>query len=80
MKTEKMLVVVIVLQGLILASQWAGVPSATPAQAQQFNPSERQLAIIEEAKQTNARLDKLISFLQSGDMVVKVAKPEEEKK
>jgi len=80
MKTEKMLVVVIVLQGLILASQWAGIPAATPAQAQQFNPSERQLALIEEAKQTNARLDKLISFLQSGDMVVKVAKPEEEKK
>jgi len=80
MKTEKMLVVVIVLQALILLGQWTGVPAATPAQAQQFNPVERQLAILDEAKQTNARLDKLISFLQSGDMVVKVAKPEEEKK
>jgi hypothetical protein len=79
MKTEKMLAVVIVLQVLILISQWTGQPSATPAHAQITNPSERQLAILEESKNTNAKLEKLISFLQSGDLHVKMSKDDDKK-
>jgi hypothetical protein len=79
MKTEKMLVVVITLQCLILLSQWTGSPSATIARAEIMNPGERQLALLEEAKQTNIRLDKLIGIIQSGDMQVKIAKDDDKK-
>ena len=80
MKTEKMLVIVIALQALTLMGQWTGHPSATPAHAEIFNPSERQLAILEEAKNTNGKLDKLITYLQSGEMTVKIAKEDDAKK
>lgn len=80
MKIEKMLVIVIALQALILMGQWTGHPSGTPAHAEIFNPSERQLAILEESKQTNAKLEKILSYLQSGDMTVKVAKDDDSKK
>ncbi len=79
MKIERMLVVVIVLQVMILASQWVGQPTTPAAHAQNFNPVERQLAILEEAKTTNSKLDKLIGVLQSGDVQVKVVKDEEKK-
>jgi hypothetical protein len=75
MKMERMLAAVIVLQVLILISQWTGQPSASIARADQItNPGERQLAILEESKATNAKLEKILSYLQSGDMTVKVAK------
>ncbi|HZL36811.1 MAG TPA: hypothetical protein VFC78_15940 [Tepidisphaeraceae bacterium] len=75
MKTEKLLGIMIVMQGLILAGQWAGpVGSPSVAHAEPFNPSERQLAILDEAKQTNSKLDKLMALLQSGEVTVKVAK------
>lgn len=79
MKIEKMLGIVIVLQVVILAGQWLGQPAASTARAEIFNPGERQLAILEEAKGANARLDKLLSYLQSGDLQVKVAKDDEKK-
>ncbi len=80
MKIERMLAVVVVLQVLILISQWTGQPSASTARAQNFNPVERQMAILDEAKSTNAKLEKILSYLQSGDMTVKVAKEDKEKK
>jgi len=79
MKIERMLVVVIVLQLMVLASQWVGQPMIPAAHAQNFNPVERQLAILDEAKSTNTKLDKLIAVLQSGDVQVKVVKDEEKK-
>ena len=79
MKIERMLVVVIVLQVMILASQWVGQPMIPATHAQNFNPVERQLAILEEAKTTNSKLDKLIGVLQSGDVQVKVVKDDEKK-
>jgi hypothetical protein len=79
MKSEKMLAVVIVLQAMILISQWAGQPSASTAHAQITNPSERQLAILEESRTTNAKLERMISFLQSGDLHVKMSKEDDKK-
>ncbi|MDB5332738.1 MAG: hypothetical protein JWP03_3889 [Phycisphaerales bacterium] len=80
MKTEKLLGTIVVLQVLTLLGQWTGpVGSPRVAQAEIFNPAERQLAILDEAKSTNAKLDKLLSLLQSGDLQVKVAKPDEQK-
>lgn len=79
MKIERMLVVVIVLQVMILASQWVGQPMTPAAHAQSFNPSEGQLAILDQAKTTNTKLDKLIAVLQSGDVQVKVVKDDDKK-
>ena len=43
------------------------------------DPSARQLAMVEELKGVNARLDKLVGVLQSGDLQVKVAKDDAQK-
>jgi len=75
MKTDKLLTMVLIMQGLTLAGQYAGpIGSATVVRADIPNPAERQLALLEEAHQTNAKLDKLISLIQSGEIQVKIAK------
>lgn len=81
MKSSKLLGVVIVLQGLILVGQWAGQPSASTARADITipNPGERQMAIVEELKNVNAKLDKIYGALTAGDIQVKLAKEEEKK-
>jgi hypothetical protein len=81
MKSEKLLTLILILQILTLAGQWAGpVGSASVARADIPNPGQRQLDLLEEARQTNAKLDKLLTLLQSGDLQVKVAPAEEPKK
>jgi len=74
MKTSKLLGIVIVLQGLILLGQWTGQPSASTVRADVTNPAERQLAILDELKSLNGKMDNLIGTLRSGDVQVKVAK------
>jgi hypothetical protein len=82
MKSSKLLGVVIVLQGLILVGQWAGQPSAGTARADVTlpNPGERQLAIVEELKNVNSKLDKIYSALSGGDMTVKAVVVKDENK
>lgn len=75
MKTSKLFGIVIALQALLLVSLWAG-PSVSVARADVPlpNPSERQLAMLDELKSLNNKMDRLISMLQSGNVEVKVAK------
>jgi hypothetical protein len=75
MKTSKLLGIVIALQVLLLVGQWVA-PSASVVHAdvQLSNPSERQLAMVDELHTLNGKMDKLISLLQSGSLEVKVAK------
>jgi hypothetical protein len=80
MKTNKLLAVVVVLQGLILIGQWTGGVSLPAAQAQVPDPANRQLQMIEELRGVNSRLDQVVSILQGGDLQVKVKQTEEEKK
>ena len=81
MKTSRLLGIVIVLQALILLGQWTGQPAATTARADQQlpNPSERQLAIVDELKTLNGKMDHLISLLQSGDAKVEVTRVDKNK-
>ena len=74
MKTSKLLGIVIALQALILLGQWTGQPSASTARADVTNPAERQIAILDELKTLNGKMDQLIGTLRSGDVQVKVAK------
>ena len=75
MKTSKLLGIVIALQVVLLIGQWVA-PTAGVAHAdvQLPNPSERQLAMVDELKALNGKMDRLISLLQSGSVEVKVAK------
>lgn len=76
---EKCLGTVIVAQGLVLLAQFTGVGAPTPAHAdvQLTNPSERQMEMIDELKGVNARLDKLLSLMESGEFQVKVSKSDD---
>jgi hypothetical protein len=82
MKSSKLLAVVIVLQGLILVGQWAGQPAASTARADITlpNPGERQLAIIDELKTVNSKLDKIYGALTGGDMTVKAVVVKDDQK
>lgn len=81
MKTSKMLGFVIVMQVVILLGQWMGQPAPRSASAdvQIPNPSERQLAILDELKTLNGKMDHLIEIAQSGDMKVEVTKVDRNK-
>jgi hypothetical protein len=80
MSSTRLLGVVIVLQGMILAGQWFGGGYLTsPAHAQVADPGRDRQQMLDEMKQTNAKLDKLIELLQKGDLQVKVVQPDETK-
>jgi hypothetical protein len=80
MKTtsQKLLTGILVLQGLMLAGQWLGQPSVAQARGENNipNPSERQIAMVEELKALNAKVEKLNSMLANGEVTVKIAKEE----
>ena len=79
MKTNKMLAVILALQGLILIGQWTGNSYLTSAQAQIPDPANRQMQMVDELKSINGKMDQLIEVLRGGDLQVKVAKSDENK-
>jgi len=79
MKTNKLLVGVLVLQGLILAGQWTSSGNLPSALAQVPDPANRQMQMIDELKGLNQKMDTVIGLLQGGDLQVKVAKPDDNK-
>ncbi len=76
---EKFLGTVIFAQGLVLLTQFTGLGAPRPAHAdvQLPNPSERQMEMIDELKGVNARLDKVLSLMESGEFQVKVVKTDD---
>lgn len=81
MKSSKMLAFVLALQVVIVLGQWLGQPAARTASADVNipNPGERQLAILDELKTLNSKMDHLLSLVQSGDMKVEVTKVDRNK-
>lgn len=81
--TNRLLAVVVVLQGLLLLGQWTGGVSLfeRPAQAQVNipDPGARQLQMIEELKGVNSRMDRMLALMQSGEMKVKTVAADEKK-
>lgn len=74
--TVKLLTAVVLLQGLTLAGQWTGQPRVA-AEAQAASPSDRDPATqrqqsVDELKAVNAKLDKLLTLLESGKVRVTV--------
>ena len=81
MKTQKLLVAVIVLQSLVLLGQWTGTSIAAPrkAEAQDRVPAgvlmgagSRDMAMLDELKALNAKLDRLTTTIESGKLTVMV--------
>jgi hypothetical protein len=80
MKSSKLLAVIIALQSVILAGQWLGNPGyLTSAQAQMSDPARDRQQTLDELKSVNAKLDKMITLLGSGDVQVRVIQPDEKK-
>jgi hypothetical protein len=79
MKTSKLLIAVIVLQALILVSNWTGTSPVTPAYGQIPDAGGQRQQIIDELKTLNGKMDRLMETLKSGDVQVKTAKPDEKK-
>jgi hypothetical protein len=79
MKTNKLLAIIVVLQGLVLMGQWTGTGYLTSAQAQIPDPANRQMQMVEELKGINAKMEQMMDMLKSGDLQVKVAKSDEHK-
>ena len=81
MKSSKLLAFVLVLQVVIVIGQWAGQPAARTASADVNipNPGERQLAILDELRTLNGKMDRLLTVVQSGDMKVEVTKVDRNK-
>ncbi|HEV2293499.1 MAG TPA: hypothetical protein VGR35_06555 [Tepidisphaeraceae bacterium] len=80
MNSSKLLVAVVVLQGLTLASLWSGnagnqLPSAN---AQAIDPGTQRLQMVEAQRETNAKLDQIIQLLR-GELQVRVTTPDEAK-
>ncbi len=76
MKLNRLLGVVVVLQGIILAGQWVGAPRLQSAQAQVADPGAQRIAMTDEIKKTNEKLDKLINLLESGKVQVTAVVPD----
>jgi hypothetical protein len=80
MKNSRLLGIILVMQALVLLGQWVGPATLiAPARAdsQLPNPGERQVAMVEELRALNDKMDKLLSLLQGGEVQIRVAKPDE---
>jgi hypothetical protein len=73
MNTNRLLAAVLVLQVITLAGQWGGKPAyVSDARADVPNPAERQIAMTEELKSVNQKLERLIGVLEGGRLKVEV--------
>ena len=77
MRTNRLLAVVVVLQGLLLAGQWLGAPSVLPSAQAQPDPNRDRWLMIDELKSLNAKVDRLIGILEGGNLQVRTASPDE---
>jgi len=77
MRTNRLLAVVVVLQGLLLAGQWLGAPSVLPAAQAQPDPNRDRWLMIDELKSMNTKMDRLVGILEGGNLQVRTAPPDE---
>ena len=79
MQNSKLLVAVLVLQGLLLMGQWTGQGPVTPAHAQIPDAGAQRNHMVEELKGINAKLDKLAQILESGKVQVRLGSSDDKK-
>ena len=80
---NRLLIAVLALQGLTLLGQWTGQPSylqpAGAAVGDIPDPGSQRLQMVDELKGVNARLDRLVSLLESGQLKVRTEAAEGDK-
>lgn len=83
MNVSKLMVIVIALQLFILAGQWNGGGGGggyvQPAMAQVSDPGAQRIEIIGQLKDLNSKADQLIAILESGQLQVRLATPDDKK-
>jgi hypothetical protein len=80
MSNTRLLTVVVALQGVLIAGQWLGAPGyLSSAHAQGTNPAQDRLDLLDELHGVNAKLDKMVDILSSGDLQVRVVVPDDSK-
>ncbi len=72
MKTTRLLTVIAVLQALTLVSQWRNADGASQAVAALPDATADHKETMAEMKNTNAKLDAMLRFLESGKLQVEV--------
>jgi hypothetical protein len=78
--THRLLTAVVALQVLTLATQWTGQSTLGPAVAADIpDPGARQMAMVDELKQLNSKVGRLVDFLESGRLKVVVPDPDQKK-
>jgi hypothetical protein len=78
--SNRLLVVVVVLQLAILAGQWLGSPAVlSVAQAQVPDAGNQRAQMIDELKSIDAKMDKLVNILESAKLQVRPATPDEDR-
>jgi hypothetical protein len=77
MRTNRLLAVVVVLQGLLLAGQWLGNPALVSTAQAQPDPNRDRWLMIDELKSMNAKMDRLVGILEGGNLQVRTASPDE---
>jgi hypothetical protein len=81
MKSNRLLVIIVALQLMIVAGQWLEGPKMLPtAQAEPFNAGADRQAMIDQMKSVDSKLDSIVSILNSGNLQVKVVQSDEHKK
>jgi hypothetical protein len=81
--TNKFLVAIIALQGVLIVGLWSGQPNAAHAKVDSAalpDPGARQLQMIDELKAMNGKLERLNTLIQSGEVTVKVKNQEQPKR
>jgi hypothetical protein len=72
MQSSKLLAAVLVLQGLVLVGQWTSHGLVTPAQAQIPDAGSQRQQMVEELKNLNQKMDKLVQTLEGGKVQVRL--------
>lgn len=80
MQSSKLIVAVLVLQGLVLMGQWTGQGPLTPAHAQIPDAGAQRAHMLEELKNVNGKLDRLLQVLESGTVQVRPVSSDQKKK
>ena len=77
--TQRLLTAVVALQVVTLFTSWTGNSTLAPTVAADIpDPGARQMQMIDELKQLNSKLDRLVSVLEGGQLEVKVRRDDED--
>ena len=81
-KTNKLLILVIVMQALTLAGSWLSNSSVTTlpaAYGQVPDGGAQRQAMVDELKNTNAKLDRIAAILEGGKLQVRAISADEKR-